>query len=74
VLQEIELKCDGVAVVTLLALGVDSKMLESALWKLTRLNERTGMTLRTDGYPDLRTRVQFVRDVVATQAQRGGSH
>jgi hypothetical protein len=74
VLQEIELKCDGVAVVTMLALRLDLKMLESAMRKLTHFNERIGATANADGYPDLRTRVQFVRNIVAMRAQTGGSH
>ena len=72
-LQEIELKCDGIAVVTMLALRLDLQMLDSAMRKLTHFNERLGATANADGYPDLRTRVQFVRDLVAMRAKPGSS-
>ena len=41
-LQEIELRCDGIAVIAMARLGVDPDRLISALRKLVRHNERIG--------------------------------
>jgi len=42
--QELELKCDGIALLTLLALGSDPALLIEGLGKLTRFNEMLGAT------------------------------
>jgi hypothetical protein len=64
-LQEIELKCDGVAVLTLTALRLDATTLESATRKLTHFNETLGATANADGYPSLAARARFVRDILS---------
>jgi hypothetical protein len=69
-LQEIELKCDGIAVLTLMALSLDVTMLDSGMRKLTRFNETLGTTVNADAYPNLDVRARFVRDVAALRAAR----
>ena len=41
--KELELKCDGVAIITLSGLGLNPNSLSSAVSKLTKFNERHGM-------------------------------
>ena len=43
--QELELRCDAIAVLTLLELGLDPGELVSAVRKVTRFNEGIGATL-----------------------------
>ena len=61
-LQELELKSDGVAVLTMLAVGMDPTPLLSGVRKLTRFNEFVGLTAK-DGYPSLSDRLRFVREL-----------
>lgn len=60
-LQELELRCDGVAVVTLHALGAPVESLVSAVNKITRHNERVGATATSSNYVPLPDRVRFIR-------------
>lgn len=57
--QTLELKCDGIAALTLLALRRDLSPLRNALRKMT--NEAMGATAGAAGYPKLRDRQEFVR-------------
>ena len=52
-LQELELKCDGIALLTMVALGLDSAHLRVAARKITRFNEGIGAVANADEYPDL---------------------
>jgi hypothetical protein len=61
-LQELELKSDGVAVLTLVALGMDPAPLLGGVRKLTRFNEGIGLTAN-DGYPSLSDRLRFARQL-----------
>jgi hypothetical protein len=70
-LQEIELKCDGIAVLTLMGLSLDETMLMSGTRKLMRFNETLGATANTDAYPKLDVRARFVRDVAALREVPG---
>ena len=58
--QELELKCDGIAVLTLVALALDPNVLADALRKLTRFNEVLGVKADADEYPHLIERLRFV--------------
>jgi hypothetical protein len=54
--QELELKCDGIAVLTLVALGLDSSLLIEAVRKLTRFHEMIGAATDADEYPQMSDR------------------
>ncbi len=58
--QEMELMCDGFAVMTLRVLGVDPDRLRSAVTKLTRYNERVGATATAGAYVSLQDRRRFI--------------
>jgi hypothetical protein len=57
----LELKCDGIAVLTLLALGVDPAHVSGAMRKLTAFNERLGATANSDEYPSIGERMRFIK-------------
>ena len=59
--QELELRCDGIAVLTLVALQLDPVTLTDGLRKLTRFNDLIGATANADEYPSLRQRERFVK-------------
>jgi Zn-dependent protease with chaperone function len=67
-LQELELKCDGIAALTLMALGLDPASLPSGVKKIVRFNERLGALLNADWHPSVSERKRFVRDLVARRA------
>jgi hypothetical protein len=58
--RELELKCDGIAVLTLLALHLDPTRLGDGLRKLTRFNERFGANANPPNYPRLDERQRFI--------------
>lgn len=62
--QTIELKCDGIAALTLLALGLDITRLNSAMNRIIRFNRSIGITTDEAGYPTLRERAIFVRSLL----------
>jgi len=61
--QELELKCDGIAVLTLVALGLDTSLLTDGLHKQTQFNEMLGATANAGDYPPLHERQRFVKAV-----------
>jgi hypothetical protein len=65
VFHEVELKCDGIGVLTLVELGLDPVLLGAAARKLTRYNEEVGAVANVKEYPDLTERARFARDLVA---------
>jgi hypothetical protein len=67
-LQELELKSDGVAVLTMLAVGMDPAPLLSGIRKLTLFNAGVGLTAR-NGYPSLSCRLRFVRELTGRLRQ-----
>jgi hypothetical protein len=69
-LQELELRCDGIAVMTLRSLGIDRSHLIHAAIKLTRYNERTGATMMTARQVSLERRIAFIKQVGALFAAR----
>jgi len=68
-LRVVELKCDGIAALTLVELGLDPRALTSAAGKLTWVNEKLGATANASGYPSLSARERFVLAVLALGAQ-----
>lgn len=62
--QTLELKCDGIALLTLLALGLDASRLISAMTKIIEFNHVLGVTTDTTGYPTVRERDAFARSLV----------
>ena len=59
-LQELELRCDGIAVITMSRMGVDSENLVSAVTKLARHNKHLGPPNEAR-YVPLDQRVRFIR-------------
>jgi hypothetical protein len=62
-MQELELMCDGLAVMTLLRLSIDRSHLINAATKLTRYNERTAARIMTSRQVSLERRVAFIKQV-----------
>jgi hypothetical protein len=58
-LQVLELKCDGVAVLTLLALGLDPAGLYRAIERIAEFNGVPKARWRNNGYPHPRDRQRF---------------
>ena len=69
-LRELELRCDGVAVLTLLAFGRDTAAFESGQAKLRRFNESIGATANADNYVPHQERIRFVRALFELLRQR----
>jgi hypothetical protein len=69
VMRELELRCDGVAVITLKGLGLDPSRLISQVTKMTRFNERIGATANL--YTSLDERVEFIRALVEVVKAKG---
>jgi hypothetical protein len=68
--QELELRCDGVAVTTLLALGQEPDALVRAVTKMTRYNERLGATASAGLYVSLKERREFIETMAARLAEK----
>ena len=64
-LQELELICDGLAVMALHRLGIDRNHLIDATTKLTRYNERTAASIMTARQVSLERRIAFIKQVDA---------
>jgi hypothetical protein len=60
-LQELELRCDGIAVLTLVALQLDPVTLTDGLRNLARFNDLIGATANADEYPSLGQRERFIK-------------
>ena len=63
-LQVLELKCDGIAVLTLLELGIEPVHLYRATEKMGRFNEVPKERWGKNGYPHPRDRERFARALV----------
>ena len=70
-LQELELRCDGIAIIAMARLGVGSEHLVSALTKLARHNKRLG-TPDEARYVPLEQRARFIRAMVVLTASSPG--
>jgi hypothetical protein len=68
-LYEIELKCDGIAALTMKALRVDPDAVGSGLQALARFNEALA-PINAANYPDFDERMQFMGDVLALHRAR----
>lgn len=71
-LQELELLCDGFAVVTMAGLRVDPEQLVTAAIKLTRFNTRRFGKLIDPRYVPLDQRIRFIRSIATLTAARVG--
>jgi hypothetical protein len=60
-LQELELRCDAVAVLTLLCLGADPAALLTGVSRQAGFNELVGATANTNCYVSMKERTRFVR-------------
>ena len=72
-LQELELRCDGFAVISMAGLRVNPEQLVSAATKLTRYNERKFGTAIDPRYVPLDQRVRFIRSIATLAGTRGGT-
>jgi Zn-dependent protease with chaperone function len=61
-MQEIELRCDALAVITMSHLGLDPSSFISAINKLTRSHK--GNLINADFYPSLEERIRFIRAMI----------
>jgi len=64
VMQELELRCDGIAVITLVRLDLSPESLISAVTRLTRFNERKGISTTSDIYLSLDDRFHFIHSII----------
>ena len=71
-LQELELRCDGFAVITMVGLRIDPEQLVSAATKLTRYNERMFGKPIDPRYVSLDQRIRFIRSIAKLTRARGG--
>ena len=62
-LQDLELQCDGIAVLTLRRVGIDPEQLVSAVQSMTRFNERRGAVASANRYVSLKEHVAFIRAI-----------
>lgn len=60
-MQELELRCDGIAVLTLRRVVIDPERLVSAVQKLTQDNRKQGAATSAADYPPLEERMAFIR-------------
>jgi hypothetical protein len=67
--RELELKCDGIAVLTLLGLGLDPSALPRAMRKLTAFNASLGAVVNAEQYPDVDDRLRFARALASMRAR-----
>jgi hypothetical protein len=63
-MQELELRCDGIAVMTLIELGFNPECLITGITTLMRYNEQKGFDTSSDAYSSLDERIHFVRAVI----------
>ena len=63
--KELELTCDGIAIMLLRQLGKDPMRLISALERVTHFNERWGTALNAGSYPTIAERRTFASAVLA---------
>ena len=72
--RTVELKCDAIAVLTLLELDLDPGLVMSAARKLARFNERFGARQEPGQYPTLAEREQFTRAIIGEYDRSAWSH
>jgi len=69
--QELELRCDAVAVFTLLDLGLNPRKLLSALTTAYALNARFGPALNDKRYVPEQERIRFLQALIASVCPAG---
>jgi predicted Zn-dependent protease len=62
--RRLELQCDGIAALTLLALGQDPMRVAAAVSKIQRFNEQLGAVANARDYPSVRERRRFLADLL----------
>ena len=62
-MRELELRCDGVAVITLRHLGLDPHALVEAVRTMTRFNESVDAVASAGSYVSLKERIAFVETI-----------
>jgi hypothetical protein len=67
-LRELELRCDGISVLTLLELQAEPQQLVSAVGKITNFNDKLGATVERAEHPTTSERAQFARRIVNATA------
>ncbi len=71
-IQELELRCDGIAIITLSQLGLDPALFISAVAKLKKFNLRAGTPEeRAYAYPSFDERMKFNRTMIELVKARG---
>lgn len=70
-IQELELRCDGVALSALRDRRRAAESLTRAVTKMTRYNERLGATATEGDYVSLKERTRFIKDVTALLDGKG---
>jgi len=63
-LQELELRCDAIAVITLVGLGLDPSLLIASLKKLTSFNQRIGASANAHAYVSIEDRERFIEAMI----------
>jgi len=69
--QELEFRCDAIAILTMLELDLDPSLVVSAALKMTRFNERLGMRFHLELYPTVPEREEFTRAILQLVCSRG---
>jgi len=69
-LQELELRCDGLAVITMSQLQLDPSHFISAITKLTK--SHSGKLISREFYTSLDERIRFIREMVEMVKARAG--
>jgi hypothetical protein len=62
-MQELELRCDGIAVLTLRRVGIDTENLVSAVQKVTRFNQLRNAVASDTSYVPLKEQIMFIRAI-----------
>ena len=62
-MQELELRCDGIATLTLRRLGIDTENLVSAVQKVTLFNQGRDAVATGASYVSLKERIAFIRAI-----------
>jgi hypothetical protein len=70
-IRELELWCDGVAVLTLLDLRIDPHSLATGILKINRYNSRFGVPVNAGDYPPDSLRNNFLRTLLAITNKPG---
>lgn len=70
-MRELELRCDGLAIITLARLGLNPACFIAAVEKLTKYNGRAGIVTSSEAYPSLAERREFCCAMIEMVRARG---